>query len=542
MTLPSPREWMGPGLLLALALLGALIFTRHSGLPSFYDDSVDYLIMARDWTPWCESSSAIREAALREHYPPLFPLLLASSGAACDLGQAHRLVTLCFLVALGAVYRLALDRLSSRLLAFLVSLCFLLSPAVWINLPGILSENLYLALSLSALLLALRQEAESPRTWTGSLGLALLIAGVVLTRAIGITLLLAYGASLAIELWRGPRRPWLPRLLPLLLPLAALGLWRLLAPAGEGQLYSQDLWAIVQRLLQGEIRAVVEGQLIALHDAWFTSFLFYWTAHTEPRYLMVLVFGLLALGGVAWRLVGNHLDGWYGLFYLSLLLVWPYPGQFPRFLYGLLPVLMLQGLLAADIWSRHWRHRFRDHFRPGLILLLIVAVLPTLGFLVGRAGYDREAEGQRLAGIAEFYRLPDLAKAVRVARESLFLIDAMKDIRHATSPQARLYWQEPNYLNLLADRRGVPTPAFTTQDRFLQELLDGGGEYLLASHLVPKGNAEKLDGLGLLAVIEGIAEPLWIKVEPGTDRLIAVLLRLDRERLQQRLKSPPASP
>ena len=87
MTLPSPSRWMGPGLLLALALLGALIFTRHSGLPSFYDDSVDYLIMARDWTPWCESSSAIREAASPPPTMTTFARCVSATGFSYTIGE-----------------------------------------------------------------------------------------------------------------------------------------------------------------------------------------------------------------------------------------------------------------------------------------------------------------------------------------------------------------------------------------------------------------------------------------------------------------------
>lgn len=73
--------------------------------------------MAQVYSPWFDATPAIQHAFLDERYPPLFPALLAVTGASHSLLLAHLLVVVCFLAALLRLRSWACQALDSRPLA-----------------------------------------------------------------------------------------------------------------------------------------------------------------------------------------------------------------------------------------------------------------------------------------------------------------------------------------------------------------------------------------------------------------------------------------
>src|SRR5258706_9229270 len=155
------RHW-GLGLLLAAAAPLLVAFTRQDGSASFGDDSASYLVLARwrdgsaaplvsPWVPW------------HAHFAPLFPLALAAAGAAQDLARAHLIVAAFAIVAIASVYRFVLEVTGRRDAAIAVTAVFMLTPSAWLSVKGILSEPLYLAVSMEALRLHARRGGGNAR-------------------------------------------------------------------------------------------------------------------------------------------------------------------------------------------------------------------------------------------------------------------------------------------------------------------------------------------------------------------------------------------
>ncbi|MFW2440065.1 MAG: hypothetical protein ACN4GR_11910, partial [Arenicellales bacterium] len=177
--------WL-PLLVYIVYLLSKLVW--FDSLTSIANDSVNYLVMARHYSPWRGESDAIASAWLLQDFPPFFPWVLAFTGAAHSLLYSHLLVAFLGLVSLYFYFLLACQWLNDRALAMLPVLVFSLSPGFLLGLQGILSESLYLLLVLIFFLLYTPEKKRS----SGLLILViLLLAAIMLTRTTGIALGLA---------------------------------------------------------------------------------------------------------------------------------------------------------------------------------------------------------------------------------------------------------------------------------------------------------------------------------------------------------------
>src|SRR6185436_17927875 len=144
--------------LTAAFALACAVFVWQPALATFADDSVSYLVMAQAFSPFEAASPAVAGAFAREaFYPPLFPLVLALTGAAQNIAWAHAVTALLLAASLPLVYLLGLHWLGSRGPALAALACIALLPAMWIHSKGILSETLF-CLLLSAIFIFLEQE------------------------------------------------------------------------------------------------------------------------------------------------------------------------------------------------------------------------------------------------------------------------------------------------------------------------------------------------------------------------------------------------
>ena len=147
-------------------------------------DEVSYLALARLFSggePW---------APFVTTFPPLFALLLAATGGAHDLARAHAVVAACAILALPLVHAYARLRLPGRIAPLVATAAFLLTPAAWIAVKGILSEPAYLLASLACIVFF------EARSWpVASLRdrwvFAILVAAAVSLRSAGLMLVAA---------------------------------------------------------------------------------------------------------------------------------------------------------------------------------------------------------------------------------------------------------------------------------------------------------------------------------------------------------------
>src|SRR6185436_6286092 len=109
---------------------------------------------------------AVAAAFPREaFYPPLFPLVLALAGAAHNTAWAHAVTALLLAASIPLLYLLGIRLLEDRRAAAAAALCVVLSPSIWINAKGILSEPLFCLLLVATLYTLEAGTQQSGRLW-----------------------------------------------------------------------------------------------------------------------------------------------------------------------------------------------------------------------------------------------------------------------------------------------------------------------------------------------------------------------------------------
>jgi hypothetical protein len=138
--------------------------------------------------------------------------------------------------------------------------------------------------------------------------------------------------------------------------------------------------------------------------------------------------------------------------YLATFLLWPFYDQMGRFLFPVLPVLVLYAFWAtARVLRFAGRPPALGH---GVLAVLVLSLAaPALAFM-----YQRSQVPGRYAEIVDWYRTPDLAQARARAQLHLDLFADMEEIGNRTRPEDRIMWAAPSYIALLADRRGLTAP------------------------------------------------------------------------------------
>ena len=488
--------------LTAYALV-AIRFVFHDGLASFASDSGNYLLMARYLSPWQEAPEAVRALWDQQYFPPLFPLLLGVSGLAYNFAAAH-LFTLFFLFAsIPLLHRYWLQLVPNPRAAFFLTLLFLTSPGTWLNIMGILSENLYLLLSLALLTSGFPLQKQSLATCVMS---GLLLGALMLTRSIGIAMFGAWICHALMLHWQG-KISRLQLVLPLLIAGALHLLNQIWQPQPAAGFYLQQI----------DPGAVIT-QLLSFSDIWHTAWQFYWTdALLLPRILVSLL-GLMSLAGLILRLKAGALDGWYVLFYLLILLVWPYPGQGLRFLYPVQPLLLGHAWYALQSAGlRWWPAR---NLQAGMIFLLLMAAItvPAQFFVLNRyqAGKVSGFEHQY-----EFYNQPQLPDAIAAASIQQALFADMEQIRQSTPPDALVAWFEPVYIALLADRQSRSIAEYIdTNTQTINGDLPG---FIYLSRYHPRYTTSEYDGLVLQAIFEDSTEVRWMHRLPDNSTVSMLL-------------------
>jgi hypothetical protein len=487
-------------------------FAWQPVLASFADDSASYLVMGQVFSPWTPASPAVAEAFVREaFYPPLFPLLLGLTGAAHHLAWAHALTALCLAGALPLVYLLGSRWLGSAWGGLLATVAFALLPSLWIQVKGILSEPLFCLLFL-ALLLALERENSTRKAWLASL----LMAALVLTRTAALVPVAAYAA------WALTRRgePRLRLLIPAIVAAVAYGAWLFLRPAGTSDDYMRIVAERAHSIATAPapwlaLAASVARQVDAQVEAWAGSLILFWPQGHYLRLALVSLIGALALGGLALRLREGRADAWMAGAYLVTFLIWPFYDQMTRFLFPLLPVLVLYALLAASALARAVR---RPPLVAQVVLWLLVASLavPALAFIHGRA----QAAGPFVL-ITDWYRTPDLDEARRRAQVHLDLMGDMEAIRALTQPQDRVMWVAPSYVALLAQRRGVPAPSPDLSAEAYRQAVDRAHpDYLFLSVFHPRDTLRDAAWRAGLAALGRDARAVRVRQGPSGSILV----------------------
>jgi hypothetical protein len=329
-----------------------------------------------------------------------------------------------------------------------------------VNTLGVMSDPLYLAITVGALVLHEARLSGQDSRDADWLLFGFLAALACLTRLVGASLLLALVASEAVSALRRGARPRVRQLAIALWPAALLvGAWTLLRPTQGLDQYHDILRSSWQAWLErpGIVAPVAFG---SVRDAWIASF----TVDSAVSLPMRLVFTALGAFAVAGAVIGamrGRLHGWYALTFTAILVAWVFGEETTRrLIYPIVPVALVQAALAL----RELLKRSRLAPRPSryvawaLVALAVLLGLPAM-VLVQQKSMDRQPV---LAGFdysysdfRDYYESHGPDARARAAG-NLASLAGLRALRSATPPDARVLWIRPEYVAVLADREGVP--------------------------------------------------------------------------------------
>ncbi len=497
-------------------LLSKLI--QFDNLSSFANDSVHYLVMARHYSPWVDESRAISSAWLLQDFPPFFPWLLAFTGTAHSLLYAHLLVAGLGLAGLYFYYLLSSRWLKSQGLALFPLLIFALSPGFILGLQGILSESLYFFLFIIFVLLytPTRNNSNTKIVIAG-----LLLAAILLTRTIGIALwmaILTQAFFSSISQKRVNYQPIVIAAISLLVYFLLMTIW---GPVKE----SHYLDILIRYLGDKDLYQIGTGtehffsaasQLTSLLDSWTTFWIIYWRADGfSSSYYVMIVLLLLSTSGLLIRLAKNKYDAWYVLFYLLILLIWPYPGQMVRLLFPIMPLLLIYGGYAVTKFAYLKKFSYRKNIFPSILyIFILVTVIPSHAFIQTRANMAAE---KQMIPVYEIFRSADLGVANRDLRLQNQMLKDFARIKDVVSEDEKILYFLPSYLAILSNRQGVkaPSPVDGRAYRLISE--KNHASYIFLTRLHPRNTRPDFNALRGAEYIRSGTELVWCsQLEDGT--------------------------
>ena len=534
------RSHWGFFLLLAAAAPATAFFCWQDGIASMGDDSVSYLLLARHFAgagneliaPWLP---------LHAHFGPLFPLALAASGGAEDWRIAHMLVGAFSLAACAALYRFALAATGRRDASLLLVALFLLAPSAWISIKGILSEPLFLLLTLLALHWHATRLAARGAPASDWAAFGALLAAAWLTRTAGVALVAAYAVHAGSRFRAGERGGDVARLvLPVAVVALAAATWWLLRPAAPADGYAHTLSALLSSW-RGDPMLMLEGGARSLYGGWVRSFLVDDGGAFALR-AVIATLGVAAVAGAVLRAWRNALDGWYVLASMGMLMFWVFDLENTRrLLYPVLPLAIFHaGCALAGLSRLADRLPVRALVAAGAAVVAAVSA-PALLHVLFRAT-EREpfldASAHAPADMTDYYLTVDQLRARAVAAKHAAVLTGFELLNRFTPPEAAVMWVRPEYVALLGNRRGVPYQYGWDSATLAREARRTGARYIVSTTLAKTDLAHrKGDPLAVAQVAAAYATPILSvpNVVAGGEEF--VLLYLDPGRLARH--APP---
>ncbi len=442
---------------LALLLVAFTLWWAGSGtlLADFGGDNAVYFLTANHYSPFGTPHAAAAEFAARSVYPPLYPWLLALSGGGTSLAAAHRVTALIIVLVGLAIYALARALDLSRGEALAIVLLSALARISLLEGLELHSEHLYLALWLSAATLLANDAPQRQRLFLA----ALAIGAAYLTRSFGITLIASFVLWLCLQ---RPPRAWLAGVL-----VASPVIY--LAMSHHGQVsYTQSFFHLYQQL---GVLARLEANLRAVVPSWQSVF----GEIGQPGFLPLLPLAIALLASVGWltRLRRACFDGISVPAYVLLMIVWPYPAEYQRMCYPLLPFALIYAVLGM----RALAPKVAPHYSAALPLLLTLAAVAPFALLVQSRLFAPPADPQ----LAPYVRSapwfdPNPAVAFPTLGYQRAITEALMDIGRPgrLPPESCLVSIKPSVAALYSGLRADGFPPFRVSDDELRKRLSTG--------------------------------------------------------------------
>ena len=329
-------------------------FSVFEGFATLANDSFSFIRVAKIWSPYSEASSYVLNTVPEHQRSPFFPWLLALTGGAESMRAGHLLTSIALLLSFSVIGAMLWQSVDGRL-AILFATCLLLLPGVLLATMGVLSENVYLFLTLLAILVFWRVDKKAGIHAGSFILLLSLLTIASLTRAIGIALPLALLVSALVD----GNRVIQKRAAYLSIAGVSLGAWFLwnelgVDPRASGVLDKFLLYLgdenvpVVERARHYSAYALASAR--NLPAAW-AQYLGMDRSGTLLFVFSYLVFAACLIA-TACRALKARMDAVYVIFYLSILIFWGYSGEQARFLHPVAWLMLLQPILLGALHAK----------------------------------------------------------------------------------------------------------------------------------------------------------------------------------------------
>lgn len=446
----DPRHnWIDAVVFLAIGVLYCA-WSWNDQLGGFGGDNAVYLLSAQYLSPFTSHTEIAAHFFRSSPYPPLFPIVLGLVDASHHLLIAHALTTAFLAVAFFFMYRWQITLGLPKTVALAATLVFAALPGTYIQTLDILSENLYLLLTLISLYAVARYERDGGK---GLLLIGATAAGLAaLDRTAGAALIIAFTLFL---LWHRKRIPWKA---PLSIVWAPIVMWYAIHGVHAGYLSTVDVTYAHHSV--ATLRLLIPTQLSAIATGWLRNFL---TVGSWPLVAAIYGIGLIGLVSTVTRLREGRLDSLYILLYLSVILLWPFPGESKRFVFVLVPILLTQAMLLLSQLRVVLPAGTRP--LPGLMLAIIAIIaLPQLVLNLHRMFEPLPPSVSAFRKTARWL-VPNLDDATVGLYATAGITNALLSARHIVPRGECIVGVKPALIALLARRDAVPPPEPLLQRR-----------------------------------------------------------------------------
>ncbi len=459
-----------------IAALYIYLCYRHA-FTGVISDSAVYALLADHFTMLAGSDRGLA-AFLLAHYPfpPLYPMALGVLGGGSHNPELTYVASGLFLLAgIGTYAWWVKGESRSTGFAVALALTFALLPITILHLVVLLSEHLYVFLTLLAL--AAYGRAAQQHSWLLAAGLSAGLAAV--TRSIGFTLVLPLCALILV---RHRNRAGLLAALAAITPMLAWSAYTHVA--GFGVDYLHILMAKTGGNPISDLAARAWTNLYVLWAYWVKSFDISLTLHARWT-----ASALLVLAGIGFleSLKAGRLDALYLLLYLGVIVVWPYPDQDHRFLFPVFPLLLWHGAQGARSIGHHLGQARLEKLLPGsFIVIAAVLSIPSWHDMYWRFGEGSASDLADYARTPEWLLEPDPRKARETSLFMQRLYASMKTMRNRVPAQDCVWAVAPPYVMLHAGLRSLATPSPQVQDEdFYQRLRQCPYVFMMAVSSTP---------------------------------------------------------
>lgn len=475
----SPRLFMI--LVYVLVSIVYLGYTWGHELASLEGDEFIYLLSAEHFSPWTEPSSVAAYVASNSPSPPLFPLVLGFLGGGDSILAANIIVTMFMLLSFVVFSFWLLEEGVTEWRAFVLAFLFAILPGTYMQALFVMSEGLYLILSMACLLAVAKAENSQNDRWF--VAAALCVAAVMLTRSAGWALFAAFAAYL---MWHRCQKTWL-LLIVAALPATTWSIYKGVTGGTDGPTYFGLLleWYLANPIWDSANPfSVLLNQTVTEASRLWKGLSSDFT--TTPVGASVFgVVGILFMGAVAYRLYLRKLDGIYVAMYIAMILVWPFSyaaNAEKRFAIAVIPILMFQALFLIGRLSRNLPQRLR--FNPIEVIylsLILLLALPTLALVAARyfqpVAHDLEPF-RRVGWWYSWYWKDSLIPAPVYMKYAKVLSETLPEIRSNVPEHECVYSVKPYIVDFYMRRISKYPPGEVLEDAdFLKMLNDSGCRY-----------------------------------------------------------------